>query len=144
MALWEFTNLNKYNNLRTRIIYHPDGKAFGFNPKGLGSFVAARRFRYQAPQPFFGLITSSVNGQKYITPGWIPVVPETTLNDIYYEAPKVKKEQKEKPKKWTFTSARSGEEYTVKYNAAGNLSCTCWGYIAHKKCKHIKEVEAQQ
>jgi hypothetical protein len=24
---------------------------------------------------------------------------------------------------------------------AGNLSCDCWGYIGHRKCKHIKEVK---
>ena len=45
--------------------------------------------------------------------------------------------------KWTFTSARSGEEYIVRYNAKNELSCSCWGYIAHRKCKHIKQVKEQ-
>ena len=41
---------------------------------------------------------------------------------------------------WKFTSARSGDEYIVRYNIRKELSCSCWGYIAHRKCKHIKEV----
>ena len=32
MALWKFSNLNKYGNIRTRIIYRPDGESFGINP----------------------------------------------------------------------------------------------------------------
>ena len=44
MALLEFTNLNKHGNLRTRII-HSKG-AFGFNPKGLGSFTHINLFKY--------------------------------------------------------------------------------------------------
>ena len=47
MALWKFTNLNKYGNPRSRIIYRPDGEAFGFNPKGLGSFVNVQMFKYE-------------------------------------------------------------------------------------------------
>ena len=34
MALWEFTNKNKYGNLRSRIVYRPDGEPFSYNPKG--------------------------------------------------------------------------------------------------------------
>jgi len=45
------------------------------------------------------------------------------------------------PEKWEFKSASSDKLYTVKRNRSGKLSCDCWGYIAHKKCKHIKEVE---
>ena len=44
------------------------------------------------------------------------------------------------PKTWSFKSASSDKEYTVRQNASGKLSCDCWGYIAHRKCKHLKEV----
>ena len=47
MALWKFTNLNKYGNPRTRIMHRPDGEAFGFNPRGFGSYINVSRFRYE-------------------------------------------------------------------------------------------------
>ena len=46
------------------------------------------------------------------------------------------------PQQWTFESSSSDKKYTVKINKHGKLSCDCWGYIAHRKCKHIKEVNA--
>jgi len=45
----------------------------------------------------------------------------------------------EEPNKWTFKSASSDKVYTVTQGKW--LFCDCWGYIAHKKCKHIKEVK---
>jgi len=39
-------------------------------------------------------------------------------------------------KTWTFESATSDKTYTVTQGKW--LFCDCWGYIAHKKCKHIK------
>ncbi len=42
--LWKFTNKNKYGNLRSRIVYRPDGEPFSFNPKGFGSFVHVNVF----------------------------------------------------------------------------------------------------
>ena len=32
MALWQFTNFNKYGNPRTRIIHRPDGEGFSHGP----------------------------------------------------------------------------------------------------------------
>jgi hypothetical protein len=46
-------------------------------------------------------------------------------------------------KNWKFISARSGDEYIVRYNIRNELSCSCWGYIGHGKCKHIKEVKEE-
>lgn len=138
MALWKFTNLNKHGNFRTRIVYQPDGQGFRFKPAGLGPFVNVTRFRYKSESPYYGLFTN-LEGQKYITPGWIPVVPETTLNDVYYEAPP---KPKQRAQKWTFKSSSSDAEYIVKRSpSSGKVYCNCWGYIAHKKCKHVKEVE---
>ena len=41
-------------------------------------------------------------------------------------------------KTWTFKSDSSDKTYTVTQGKW--LFCDCWGYIAHKKCKHIKKV----
>ena len=41
---------------------------------------------------------------------------------------------------WTFKSSSGKEEYKVVMGSKG-LYCSCWGYRAHKKCKHIKAVE---
>ena len=136
MALWKFTNLNKYGTLRSRIIYVPDGKPLSVGP-GFGPFVGARRFRYQSRSSYYGLFTA-LNGKKYLTPDWIEVLPETTLNDVFYEKPE---EPKQKPEKWTFKSSSGDGEYLVRKSPSGKLHCNCWGYIAHKRCKHVTEVQ---
>ena len=43
MALWEFTNLNKHGNFRTRII-HTEG-ALNLPGGGLGKMVFVKRFK---------------------------------------------------------------------------------------------------
>jgi len=80
MALWQFSNLNKYGTLRKRIMYRPDGEAFSYNPRGLGRFVAVRRFKYTYEHTLIppGLFTDQ-KGDKYIVPTWQKVHPETTL-----------------------------------------------------------------
>jgi hypothetical protein len=83
----------------------------------------------------------NIGGKRYHGPSWIEVEEDTTLDDIEFEAEPFSELFKEKEEKqWKFTSARSGEEYIVRYNIRNELSCSCWGYIAHRKCKHIKEV----
>jgi len=78
------------------------------------------------------------DGKKIHTPSWIEVHPETTLDDIVVDK-KPFEELFVEPKKWVYESASSDKIYTVKYNKHGKLSCDCWGYIAHRKCKHIKD-----
>ena len=80
------------------------------------------------------------DGKKFHTPSWIEVHPETTLDDIVVEK-KPFQELFIEPKKWEFDSSSSDKKYVVKMNKQGSLSCDCWGYIAHRKCKHIKEVK---
>ena len=94
MALWIFTNLNKHGNLRSRIVYRPDGEAFSFNPKGFGPFVNVRMFRYE----YKGVIPpalATIGGQKYIMPSWQKVDPNTTLKDIQWIKPKPKVKRQE-------------------------------------------------
>ena len=45
------------------------------------------------------------------------------------------------PRTWKFKSSSSDKEYTV--TEGKWLYCDCWGYIAHKRCKHIKKVKEQ-
>ena len=142
--LWEFTNTNKYGNLRTRIIYRPDGQPFGFNPKGLGSFVNVRVFKYTYEHP---LLPPSLflgqDGQKYIVPTWQKVVPETTLNDINWIKPKIKPVEPQK-NEWLFESSSDpGSFYKVR-QVGVKYTCNCPGVWRAKdrECKHIKEVKA--
>jgi hypothetical protein len=81
------------------------------------------------------------DGIKFHVPSWTEVHPQTTLDDIIIEK-KPFDELFAEPEKWEFKSASSDKMYTVKRNKYDKLSCDCWGYIAHKKCKHIKEVES--
>ena len=130
MALWKVND---------KIVYS-DG-ALSLDPDE-ASGVQVTRFCYEVPYSNVGKGGFlEKDGKKFHTPSWIEVHPKTTHDDIV-----VKKNPFEElfvePKSWKFKSASSDKEYTVKINAKGNLSCDCWGYIAHKRCKHIKEVES--
>lgn len=141
--LYKFTNTNKYGNLRSRIVYRPKGEPFSFNPKGFGNFVNVRVFRYTYEHPVLppSLFTDK-DGQKWIVPIWKKVLPETTLEDINWVKPKVKKE---KPKKdeWLFES-KSDPGHFYKVTQVGvTYKCNCPGVWRAKdrQCKHIKEVK---
>ena len=83
-----------------------------------------------------------INGKHYHTPSWTEVHPETTLKDIIVEK-KPFEELFVEPKSWSFKSASSDKEYTVKLKRDGNPYCDCWGYMAHKNCKHVKQVKKE-
>ena len=83
----------------------------------------------------------NIGGKRYHGPSWTVVEEDTTFDDIEFAAePFAELFEEKKEEQWKFTSARSGDEYIVRYNIRKELSCSCWGYIAHRKCKHIKEV----
>ena len=141
--LYKFTNKNKYGTLRSRIIYRTNGEGFKFNPKNFGDFVDVRVFRYTYEHPVLppSLFTDK-DGQKWIVPIWKKVLPETTLEDINWVKPKVKKE---KPKKdeWLFES-KSDPGHFYKVTQVGvTYKCNCPGVWRAKdrQCKHIKEVK---
>ena len=130
MALW---------NVGGKIVYS-DG-ALVLDPSQADG-VNVSRHSYEVPYTNVGKGGFVMrDDKKFHTPSWIEVHPDTTSDDIT-----VKKNPFEElfvePKSWKFKSSSSDKEYTVKINAKGNLSCDCWGYIAHKRCKHIKEVES--
>jgi hypothetical protein len=141
--LYEFQNYNKHGNIRTRIIPWPNGKAFGINPKGLGNYIGVRIFKYEYKHELYppGLI--KLKGKKYIVPGWQEVLPETTLQDITWVKPEVKKPKLER-NTWEFKSSSSTSIYKVT-QVGDKISCNCPGYWVSKtrECKHIKEVKEQ-
>jgi len=142
--LYEFSNQNKYGNLRKRIIVWPDGKPFSFNPKGLGRMVAVRRFKYEYEHSLVPPSILELNGKTYIMPLWKEVVKGTTINDIEWIKPQPKKTVVEEFK---FESASSGSVYTTKKYTKPDgeikFSCSCPGTWRAKdrRCKHIKSLE---
>ena len=104
MPLLQFSNKNKYNNTRTRIIHSPK-TSIGFNPSGFGSYVQVSVFKYEYEHPILAPnLFVDLKGDKYIVPTWQKVHPKTELNDIIWKKTKVKKE-KAKKKTWTFKSS---------------------------------------
>ena len=127
MALWEVNG---------ELVY-ADGALSIPNPSGS---IFAKRFTYKVPYTNVGKGGFFMrDGKKFHTPSWIEVHPQTTYDDIVVEK-KPFEELFVEPQKWEYKSSSGDKTYTVKYNKHGKLSCDCWGYIAHKKCKHIKEV----
>jgi len=130
MALW---------NVEGNIVYS-DG-ALSLDPSK-ASGVTVSRHSYKVPYSTLGkgAIITTKSG-SFHTPSWTKVHPKTTLEDITVDK-KPFDEVFVEPQSWEFKSSSSDKTYKVKINAKGNLSCDCWGYIAHRKCKHIKEVQS--
>jgi len=147
MPLWKFKNLNKYGNIRTRIM-HTEDSQFTYKPKGLGSFVGVSRFKYQSRSKYYGLVVSPRDGKTYLTPDWVEVLPQTTFADI--EGPKEETRGRKKnstkfenPREWKFESKSDPDSwYVVKHVSEFKLTCTCMGQYRAKdrQCRHMKEV----
>jgi len=136
--LWKLTTMNKYGNLRSRIVYSDGALTIG---RGFGPFVGAKLFRYESRSKYHGVVVSPVNGKKYLTPDWVEVHPQTTLSDIIHHEPAPAKEQ---PTMWEFKSDSSDAVYRVRYNGI-KLTCSCPGSwrAFDRRCKHIKQVEKE-
>ncbi len=132
MALWQ---------VKDEIVYS-DGPLSISAEEMSGVFV--RRHFYKVPYSNVGKggIMKRADGKRFHTPSWTEVHPETTLKDIIVDK-KPFQELFVEPKSWSFKSASSDKEYTVKLKRDGNPYCDCWGYMAHKKCKHVKQVKEE-
>lgn len=141
MALWSFTNLNKYGNPRTRIIHRPDGEAFSHGP-GFGSTWVSR-FQYEYKHEVLPPSILKLNGKTYLMPLWKEVEDGTTIDDIEWIKPKPK--VRPKPIMEINVSGSSPDiSYKTKYFPdTGNYSCNCPGRwrAADRRCKHIKALE---
>jgi len=138
MPIVEFSNLNKYGNIRTRRFWQEKSN-LSINPSGFGPFIAYRLFKYD----YEGILPPSllnIGGKKYIVPSWQEVLPETRLEDINWIKPKIKKQVKQKPVIETNVSGSGLGEYTTKYYPeSGKFHCTCPGYWrSGGNCKHVK------
>ena len=134
MALWEITR-----NGETWIEY-AEG-AYSMSPPVSGTW--AKRFAYTVPYTNVGkggFIER--DGKKFHTPSYTEVHPETTHDDIIVEKNPFQ-ELFVEPQSWEFESSDKKKKYTVKHNRNGDLSCSCWGYISWRKCKHIEEVKSK-
>ena len=141
MALWEFKNLNKHGNYRTRII-HTNG-ALSIPGSGFGHSIFARRFKYKYEHPVMPPTIFKNNGKTYLMPLWKEVIEGTTIEDIEWVKPKPK--IKKEPIIETHTSSsRADIEYkTTYYPDSGKFYCNCPGRwrAFDGKCKHIKALE---
>ena len=149
MALWKFTNTNKYGNLRSRIIYHPDGEIFNLNLKEFGDFADVQPFKYVYEHSLIPPhLFVDQDGQKYITPTWQKVVPKTTLNDIKWVKPNLAKPKPIKPtpqkNEWLFESSSNAGHFYKVTQVGVTYRCNCPGgwRAKDRQCKHIKEVKA--
>jgi len=90
--------------------------------------------------------TTTINGERYIMPGWYKLKPnEETPNikDIAYYPYKPKKEPLpniDSNKVYKVVSSKGNKEYLVQMNVSGSMECTCPGYGFRRKCRHIEEV----
>ena len=140
MALWEFKNLNKHGNYRTRIV-HTNG-ALSIPGSGFGHSVFARRFKYKYEHPVMPPTIFKNNGKTYLMPLWKEVIEGTTVEDIEWVKPKLKRTD---PIIEMHVSSSNAEiKYkTTYYPDSGKFYCNCPGRwrAFDGKCKHIKELE---
>jgi hypothetical protein len=143
MALYEFSNLNKHGNIRTRIVPWPKGKAFGINPKGFGSFIAVKVFKYEYEGELIPPSLVTTGGKKYIVPTWQEVLPETELSDIKWIKPEPKTKQEPIIETHTSISTPDKTYKTTYYPESGKFHCDCPGRwrAFDRRCKHIKALE---
>ena len=141
--LYEFSNLNKHGNIRSRIVSWPKGKAFGINPNGFGSFIAVKVFKYEYHHEINPPSLANIGGKKYILPTWQEVLPETELSDIKWIKPKPKVKQEPIVEIHTSSSDPSKTYKTIYYPETGKFHCNCPGRwrAFDNRCKHIKSLE---
>ena len=142
MALFKFQNLNKYGNLRTRIVHSPTSQ-FSFKPAGYGKFVNVQRFYYEVEHAYLSpALYTDQKGDKFILPTMQKVHPKTTLEDIKLTRPKL--EKRTEPIIETSISSSGDITYETKYYPdSGNYYCSCPGTWRAKdrRFKNIKSLE---
>jgi len=92
--------------------------------------------------------TTTINGERYIMPGWYKLKPEEAtpdIKDIAYYPYKAKKPELpniDSNKVYKVKSSKGNSYYEVKMNSSGSMECTCPGYGFRRKCRHITETLA--
>ena len=139
MSLFIVTTING-GELETEIIYNPTTQ-LTIDPKQYSNLLA-RPFKYTYKHEVFPpTLFTNLNGEKFITPGWIKVHPETCLDDIEW----IKPINKENTTQQTYKVP--GKDYVVK-RIDNVFTCNCKGFyrLNNKSvgCKHIKEVREKE
>lgn len=134
MALWE---------VNSEIVYSDGALSIPNPPKS----VFARRHYYYVDYTNVGKgAIMRTNGKTYHVPSWTEVHEHTSLDDIIVRTEPFQELFVTSPADYeprTFASATSDKTYTVKKGKNG-FYCDCWGYMAHKRCKHVKQVQQEQ
>ena len=90
--------------------------------------------------------TTTINGERYIMPGWYKLKPEEAtpnIKDIAYYPYKPKKPNLpniKSNKVYKVKSSKGNSSYEVKMNNSGSLECSCPGYGFRRKCRHVTEI----
>ena len=145
MPIVEFSNLNKYGNLRTRRFWQEKSN-LSINPKGFGPFIGFKLFKYDHNH-YMSPSLVNIGDKRYIVPTWVEVLPETRLEDINWIKPKTKLTvKKSKTVIKTFSSSSSDATYTTKfYPDSGKYFCDCPGsWRSLGNCKHIKQMRNEK
>lgn len=142
MPLVQISNLNKYGNIRRRILYY-EGQ-FTFNPRGLGKFVNVQSFKYKFTHPYMRPSFQIIKNKKYIIPGDIEVHPKTEFSDI--EVIDIKKDKIVDKETWNVKSSNGKDTYKVRRNGE-KFTCNCggWWRVKNKEigCRHVKEIRGK-
>ena len=84
-----------------------------------------------------GIAFSTIGGQKYLFPGWIPVEDHISFDDVEVTNPYANV----KSDTYTITGSR-GDKYTVT-NRNGQFSCNCPAGKFRGTCKHSTQVKKE-
>ena len=140
MPIVEFSNLNKYGNIRTRRFWQEKSN-LSIDPSGFGPSIMFKLFKYDHKDRISPSIFT-VGGKTYIMPGWQECLPETRLEDVNWIKPKVKVVKKLPTIVVETLSSKGDKTYITRfYPNTGNLTCTCPGtWMSNNNCKHIKKL----
>jgi hypothetical protein len=91
--------------------------------------------KYDVEQLYPPTFFTDNKGKKYIIPSWIEVHPETTIEDVNWTKPKLKKEiERVQGSMGVYKTTYDPNKKTYK--------CTCMGFWRSKgNCKHVKSLK---
>lgn len=74
-----------------------------------------------------------VNGERWIHP-YVAVRGKITLDDIEW----IRRQPEQNYTEKTVYSTKGNEKYIVRTYKDGRKTCTCYGFMYRKQCKHLK------
>lgn len=115
------------------IVSSPSPYVVNLEEKVVASMTKVHKYDYEHHYPPTLFIDS--NGKKFIIPVWKEVHPETTVEDINWIKPKLKKETEH-------IQGSMGMYKTIYDPNKKTYKCTCMGYWRSKgNCKHVKALK---